>query len=82
MKTKTSSLLHSCALGIAGLALAGAAPVYATLMYCGVTGPEVGAMGVHYINLALAGDGEVDATRPEAQIYEPSGDGMRLAGAE
>ncbi|MBC8114712.1 MAG: hypothetical protein H7062_10070 [Candidatus Saccharimonas sp.] len=47
-----------------------------------VSGPDHGAMGIHYINGALAGDGEVDASRPEALIYEPSKDGMRLVGVE
>jgi len=47
-----------------------------------VSGPDHGAMGVHYINGDLVGDGEVDATRPEALIYEPAGDRMRLVGVE
>jgi len=48
-----------------------------------VSGPDHGAMGVHYINGALVGDGEVDATKPEALIYEPSLDGgLRLVGVE
>jgi len=47
-----------------------------------VSGPDHGAMGVHYINLALYGDGEIDASRPEALIYEPSGNQMRLVGVE
>jgi hypothetical protein len=47
-----------------------------------VSGPDHGAMGVHYVNAALAGDGEVDATRPEALIYEPSGSRLRLVGVE
>lgn len=48
-----------------------------------VSGPERGAMGVHYINGSLVGDGEIDATRPEALIYEPAKDGsMRLVGVE
>src|ERR1700710_789178 len=34
-----------------------------------VSGPDHGAMGVHYINGTLVGDGEVDATKPEALIY-------------
>jgi hypothetical protein len=54
---------------------------YQPLFGC-VSGPEIGAMGVHYINLALVSDGEVDANRPEALIYEPSGAGMRLVGVE
>jgi hypothetical protein len=35
-----------------------------------VSGPDHGAMGVHYVNSALVGDGEIDASRPEALIYE------------
>jgi hypothetical protein len=47
-----------------------------------VSGPDHGAMGVHYINLGLYGDGEIDASRPEALIYEPDGKQMRLVGVE
>ena len=47
-----------------------------------VSGPDHGAMGIHYINGSLVGDGEVDATRPEALIYEPTEDGLRLVGVE
>ena len=54
---------------------------YQPLFGC-VTGPDHGAMGIHYINLALFGDGEIDGTKPEALIYEPSPDGLRLVGVE
>lgn len=54
---------------------------YTPLFGC-VSGPDHGAMGVHYINTALVGDGEIDAQRPEAIIYEPRMDGMRLVGVE
>lgn len=47
-----------------------------------VSGPDHGAMGVHYVNGALVGDGEIDASKPEALIYEPSAEGMRLVGVE
>ena len=47
-----------------------------------VSGPDHGAMGVHYINGVLVGDGLVDATKPEALIYEPRSDGMHLVGVE
>ena len=33
--------------------------------------PGMGAMGVHYVNGALVGDGEINALTPEAVIYEP-----------
>ena len=39
-------------------------------------------MGVHFINTALVADGEIDSKRPEAIIYEPTKDGMRLVGVE
>ena len=54
---------------------------YQPLFGC-VSGPDHGAMGVHYINLSLYGDGEIDASRPEAIIYEPWEDGLRLVGVE
>jgi len=47
-----------------------------------VSGPDHGAMGVHYVNGDLVGDGEIDVSKPEALIYEPSDDGMRLVGVE
>jgi hypothetical protein len=33
--------------------------------------PGMGAMGVHYVNASLVGDGRVDALTPEAVVYEP-----------
>jgi hypothetical protein len=48
----------------------------------GVSGPDHGAMGIHYINGSLVGDGEIDAAHPEALIYEPVGDRRRLVGVE
>ena len=54
---------------------------YQPLFGC-VSGPDHGAMGVHYINLSLYGDGEIDASRPEAIIYEPWEGGLRLVGVE
>ncbi len=47
-----------------------------------VSGPDHGAMGVHYVNGDLVGDGEIDVSKPEALIYEPSGERMRLVGVE
>jgi len=47
-----------------------------------VSGPNRGAMGVHFINGSLLGK-EIDAETPEALIYEPTRDGrMRLVGVE
>lgn len=47
-----------------------------------VSGPDHGAMGIHYINGALVGDGEIDEMHPEALIYEPVGHKRRLVGVE
>jgi len=47
-----------------------------------VSGPDHGAMGIHYVNGGLVGDGEIDVNHPEALIYEPVGDRRRLVGVE
>jgi hypothetical protein len=47
-----------------------------------VTGPDHGAMGIHYVNGGFVGDGEIDVQRPEALIYEPVGNARRLVGVE
>jgi hypothetical protein len=47
-----------------------------------VSGPEAGAMGVHFANGALIGDGALDAQRPELLIYEQRGGRLRLVGVE
>jgi len=53
------------------------------LLFGCVSGPDAGAMGMHFVNLALLADGELDATRPEIVIYEPQPNGrLRLIGAD
>jgi len=47
-----------------------------------VSGPDHGAMGIHYVNGPLVGDGEIDVAHPEALIYEPEGNKRRLVGVE
>ena len=47
---------------------------YASLGSC-VTGPERGAMGIHYANGGLIMDGVIDASTPELLIYEQRGPG-------
>ena len=47
-----------------------------------VSGPEVGAMGVHFANGPLIGDAAVDAQHPELLIYEQRGGRLRLVGVE
>ena len=60
-----------------------AATAYGYEQFLGcVSGPDQGAMGVHYVNGDLVGDGEIDASRPEALIYESLHGRMRLVGVE
>ena len=53
---------------------------YGPLYGC-VSGSDHGAMGIHYVNLALL-NGTVDATTPQALIYEPVKGEMKLVGVE
>ena len=61
---------------------------YGLLFGC-VSGPDSGAMGLHFVKQAflksppLTASGEIDPTRPEIVIYEPvPGGGLRLIGAD
>jgi hypothetical protein len=55
---------------------------YHSLFGC-VSGPDFGAMGLHYVNMGLVGDGVLDPMRPEIVIYEPLPNGrLRLIGAD
>jgi hypothetical protein len=55
---------------------------YQLLFGC-VSGPDDGAMGMHYVNLSLVADGVLDPRRPEIVIYEPQPNGGRkLIGAD
>ena len=47
-----------------------------------VSGQDHGAMGVHYVNGDLVGDGELDALKPEVLVYEPSAQGLTLVAVE
>jgi hypothetical protein len=60
---------------------AAAAAGYGPFLGC-VSGPDQGAMGVHYVNGDFVLDGEIDVSKPEALIYEPSINGLRLVGVE
>ena len=53
---------------------------YGPFLGC-VTGSDHGAMGIHYVNAALL-NGTLDATHPQALIYEPSNGQMNLVGVE
>lgn len=54
---------------------------YAAFGGC-VSGPEEGAMGVHFVNQQLLVDGELNVNKPEALIYEIRDGQARLVGVE
>jgi hypothetical protein len=55
---------------------------YGLLFGC-VTGPDAGAMGMHFVKMALVGDDVLDPEHPEIVIYEPLSNGkLRLIGAD
>ena len=55
---------------------------YSLLFGC-VSGPDSGAMGLHFVNLTLVNDGVLDPARPEIVIYEPLPNGkLKLIGAD
>jgi len=48
-----------------------------------VSGPDSGAMGLHFVNFPLVGSGVLDARKPQIVIYEPMPDGkLKLIGAD
>ncbi|HYE92602.1 MAG TPA: hypothetical protein VEA38_16350 [Terriglobales bacterium] len=54
---------------------------YAPFLGC-VSGPQEGAMGIHFVHGDLVGDGVLDASRPEALMYEPRDGKLHLVGVE
>jgi hypothetical protein len=62
--------------------VANAGPDYVLNFGC-VSGSDYGAMGLHFVNGSLVGDGEIDVNRPEILLYEPlAGGKMQLTGAD
>jgi hypothetical protein len=48
-----------------------------------VSGGDFGAMGLHYVNMSLVTDGEVDVKQPEIVLFEPTPNGgIRITGAD
>ena len=54
---------------------------YASVGSC-VTGPERGAMGIHYAKGELIGDGAIDASHPELLVYEKRNGRLVLVAVE
>ena len=69
--------------------VANASPDYGPVLGC-VSGPDHGAMGVHFVNLSLVNGGtllgnsqDLDPAKPQALIYEPEPHGeMKLVAVE
>lgn len=54
-----------------------------TLTFGCVSGPDSGAMGLHYVNFDLVAKGVLDPTQPQIVIYEAQADGRpKLIGAD
>jgi hypothetical protein len=54
-----------------------------SLQFGCVSGPDAGAMGLHFINGPLVASGIIDAARPQIVIYEPTPGGrLQLIGAD
>lgn len=47
-----------------------------------VSGPDHGAMGVHFVNQALVQGGVLDPSQPQTLVYESKDGAMRLVAAE
>jgi len=48
-----------------------------------VSGGDFGAMGLHYVNGSLVGDGEIDVNKPEIILFEPTPDGgIKITGVD
>jgi hypothetical protein len=47
-----------------------------------IDNPPDGGMGVHFVNGDLVGDGEVLKDHPEALVYDPTPNGMKLVALE
>jgi hypothetical protein len=55
---------------------------YALQFGC-VSGPDQGAMGLHFVNGAIVNSGVLDPRHPQIVIYEPTSDGsLKLIGAD
>lgn len=55
---------------------------YSLVLGC-VSGSDFGAMGLHYLNMALVGDGEINVKYPEVVLFEPTANGgIRITGAD
>jgi hypothetical protein len=53
------------------------------LVFGCVSGGDFGAMGMHFLNASLLGDGDIDVNQPEILLFEPTPNGgIRITGAD
>jgi hypothetical protein len=55
---------------------------YAPFLGCVSGGGEAGAMGLHYVNFGLVGDGKLEPSQPEALVYEKRNGRLQLVAVE
>jgi hypothetical protein len=72
VRESTGNLRDAAAATAAGYTLSGGC----------VSGPEDGAMGVHYVNASLVGDGQLNAAQPEVLVFEPRNGQLQLVAVE
>ena len=82
MKAKANALIKAVREATAPYQTPDALPRDYQLLF-GCVGGDVGAMGLHYVNLGLVGDGEIDINKPEIVLFEPLPNGKRkITGAD
>jgi hypothetical protein len=82
-KTKANALVQIVRQVTAGFQTPDTLPQDYQLGFGCVSGGDFGAMGLHFVNMSLVGDGEVDKYTPEIVLYEPLPDGkMKLTGVD
>jgi hypothetical protein len=80
---RATARLHDIAHALSAQGGYGPGPVVDVNGVVCIDKPGAGAMGVHYANVGLLLDAQLDERQPEALIYEPQTDGtMRLVGVE
>src|SRR5690349_21619160 len=69
-KKRTGALVKAVREATEGFQNPDNAPGYSLVFGC-VSGGDFGAMGMHFLNGALLGDGDVKVETPEILLYEP-----------
>jgi len=82
-RSRANALVRAVREVTAGFQTPDSLPAEYQLLFGCVSGGDVGAMGLHFVNLSLVGDGAVDIAKPEIVLYEPLPNGrMRITGAD